>query len=74
LELRRPGRKSNHSLQSDAKVNKWSYTSTDTNVDLLIYRYFGVNYGRHLQGIFVRNTVNHLGHYKTLRQIMQMEV
>jgi hypothetical protein len=73
MGLRWPGREANHSPQSDAKVNEWSYTSTDTNVDLLSYRYFGVNYCRHLQGTFVRNTVNHLRHYMTLRQIIQME-
>ena len=56
--LRRPSREVNLSPQSDAKVNEWSYTSTDTNVDLLSYGYFGVNYLLHLVGSFVRNTVN----------------
>lgn len=61
MGLRRPSRReANLPSQSDAKVNEWSYNSTDTNVDLLSYRYFGMSYRRHLQGTFVRNTVNHL--------------
>jgi len=44
LGLRRPGREGNHSPQVHVKVNnEWKYTSIETNVDLLSYRYFGVN-------------------------------
>lgn len=74
LGLRRSGREAKHSPQSAAKVKKeWSYTSTDTNVDLLGCRYFGVNYRCHLQGTSVHNTVNQPLHYITLRQIKQTE-